>query len=98
MCIYIYTYIYIYIYVCIYIHVLTYICIYICIHMYIYKSFPGSRTLTLTQSNHGQSPKNEYTTTSNNLKKITKNEQLRIDWLRFVTFSRLCIMQLIKDH
>lgn len=64
------------------------------------KCFPGSRTaVNLTQSNHGQisSPKNECLT-PNSLKKITKNEQLRIDWLRFVTFSRMCIMQLLRDH
>lgn len=68
----------------------------------IVKCFPGSRTAlsNTTQSMHSSSPNKPDFSAPNivGLKKISKNEQLRIDWLRFVTFSRLCIMQLIRDH
>ena len=32
-----------------------------------------------------------------NFRNVTRTEQLRIDWLRFLTFSRLCITQLIRE-
>jgi hypothetical protein len=61
------------------------------------KAFPDSgRSLVVPSSRTEPSSKGDPFNGSLN-RKLSKTEQLRLDWLRFVTFSRLCITQLIRE-
>jgi Acidic fibroblast growth factor binding (FIBP) len=63
------------------------------------KAFPeNGRTLPSFVSRSESSSISEFTASSMAvIKKISRTELLRIDWLRFLSFSRLCISQLTKE-
>ena len=63
------------------------------------NAFPeNTRTLSAFVTRSDSISVSEYASANVSIiKRITRSEQLRIDWLRFITFVRLCTAQLIRD-